>query len=439
MKNLVISVVAASLLTVTAVFNPVLAWHGGIPPEIWYGLKMEGAPTNVSLFEMYALIRVAYYKEIDVHECFEKIIEKGLGECLDKNSRVIKSRDVAEVQEEREGKFGGVGMEMTERNKKIVIVSVVENSPAFFAGVKAGDVLVSLNEGDKEKDVSIMDVFETTKNIRGKVGTSLTITVLRNGEKKIFNLTRAVIKVVFVKSTLLYPDIAYVRIKQFQGPDTVHDFIAALEEFRAHGKKNLIIDVRNNPGGLLWWAEAMLILFAENPDSILVTSVMRQGEQIERVKDVPELLNGAYTDEEGNPQRPLDKSHIGRFKDLKVVVLVNEFSASAAEIFAGTIKDWAKAREKDRGQEENPWGDRVVIGEKSFGKGTVQAEYNLANGGIFHLTVAEYFLGDKKVKVDGVGIMPDYEVKNYDIYSSSAEILREDRQLSKAMELLRNQ
>jgi len=404
MKRLAVGVLAALVLSVSFTGNT-FAWHENIPFGAWFEIAGYKTEAERTALEIKALLKSFYYKDIDENDCTVKILQGDRDKwCLDRNSGIIKKEDIQLRQEEMRGKFGGAGIEISMQENNIVAKVVREDGPAYKAGIRNGDVLLEV-DGKTLKGATLAD---TVRLIRGKIGTEVSIKVLRDGTEEIFKFLREQIKIEFLKSSFLYSNVGYMKLLVFEGDETQKEFYLALENFEKamsnEKNKSLIVDIRDNPGGLLVMVENMLALFTKNPDDILITEVFKN--------------NIKSSDKAGEIVEP---HLIGRFKEFRVVVLVNGRSASASEIFAGKMKELGYA----------------VVGEKTFGKGTVQTEFGLSDGSIMHLTIAEYFVGNGEIKVDGVGVEPNFAVSGAGDPKSSAEILHEDRQLQKAIELLR--
>ncbi len=312
-----------------------------------------------------------YVKEVDTNELIYGAIE-GMLDSLDAHSSFLKPEIYKELQVETKGSFGGLGIEITIRDGILTIVSPIEDTPAFEAGLKASDRIVKIS-GEFTKGMSLI---EAVKMMRGKKGTKITITIAREGIDEPFDVTlvRAVIKIRSVKSKRIDEDYGYIRIVQFQ-EKTGRDLKAALKRIEAEiegGIKGLVLDLRNNPGGLLDQA----------------------------VKVADEFLSSGkivYTDGRMSSQKmefyahPLAEKH-----DYPIIVLVNGGSASASEIVAGALQDHHRA---------------VVLGTPSFGKGSVQTIMPLNDGSGLKLTTAQYFTPNGQV-IQAQGIQPDILVSN---------------------------
>jgi len=312
-----------------------------------------------------------YVEEVESDDLIYGAI-KGMLETLDPHSTFLPPDIYKELQVETKGHFGGLGIEITIRDRILTIVSPIEDTPAFKAGLKAEDRIIKIND-DPTKD---MTLFEAVKKMRGKKGTKITITIVREGldEPMDVTLTRAVIRIKSVKSKLLDDEFGYVRLTQFQ-EDTDRDLRKAMKELKeiCQGElKGLILDMRNNPGGLLDQAVSVADEFLES-GKIVYTDGRVKSQKMEFY---------------AHPQK---EQH-----DFPIIVLVNGGSASASEIVAGALQDHQRA---------------VILGTQTFGKGSVQTIIPLDDGSGLKLTTAQYFTPSGRV-IQAEGIEPDITVSN---------------------------
>lgn len=319
--------------------------------------------------------------------------------CRDKYSAWHSEEEKQALETDIRGDFGGVGLEITERDGKIVVVSPIDGTPAFRAGLKTDDVIIKVDNNP------VLNFMDTVTRLRGKPGTSLEITVKRNIQEISFKIVREVIIIHAVSAKIIDNQsgaISYFKVKTFSEimPKELREEITNL---RNKGITRVILDFRNNPGGLLNGALDILYDFARPNDIFMV---MR-----ERAKST--IFDTAFVKKELTLNR-----EPGMFRDMHIVVLINKGSASASEIFAGAMKDWGFP----------------VVGSRSFGKGVGQMLFPLKNGSMLRLTTFEFLVGNSKTKINDVGVIPNYEIP--DRVSSATEILREDKQLEKAIEIL---
>jgi carboxyl-terminal processing protease len=331
----------------------------------------------LSLFQfIYLYVQNNYVDPVDGEKLIDGAL-KGLFESLeDPHSAYLTETDMRSLNDTTSGEFGGVGLYinkqiLSEENKGtssfVEVVAPIEGTPAFHAGIQAGDLIVKI-EGESTEKLSIDEVVN---RLRGKPGTTVTVTVQRGpGVQFDVPLTRAVIQVPTVRYALMPGGIGYIRIIQFT-PYTDDKVQEAIETFRSQGYRSLIIDLRSNPGGLLSSVVETADLFFD--DGVIVSTRSR----------IP-AENAVY---EAKPGTIVPA-------DIPIVVLIDNGSASASEIFAGVMKDRKRA---------------TLLGTKTYGKGSVQQVRSLGRTG-FRLTTARYYT-PSGVTIDKVGVSPDLEVK----------------------------
>lgn len=318
--------------------------------------------------DVMGIVQKNYVKEVTDKELIQGAIN-GMLQSLDPHSSFLTEDLFKELQVETRGEFGGLGIEITLEGGVLTIVSPIEDTPAFKAGLKPGDKIVKIN-GESTKNITLL---KAVKKMRGPKGTKVTITVMREGFRKFkdFSITRDIIHVRSIKKELLEPGYPYIKIVNFQ-ESTDTDLKAAIKKLsKEHGVKGMILDLRNNPGGLLDQAVKVANLFI---DKGLI--VYTDG----RVKDQRMEFRATTT---------------GKHYDFKTAVLINEGSASASEIVAGAMQDNDRA---------------VVFGSKSFGKASVQTIIPLDNGSGLRLTTAYYYT-PKGRHIQKKGIQPDVDLK----------------------------
>ena len=327
----------------------------------------------VRLFtEAYQLIKEKYVEPVTPKRLFEGAIQ-GMLSKLDPHCTLFTPDKLKEFEVETSGEFGGLGIQITKtKDGRLLIIAPIEDTPAYKAGIKPGDIIVKINNKKVTPDMTLMDAV---KLMRGKPGTKITIWIWRKGwsEPKPFTITRAIIKIKSVKYRILPGDIGYIRFTMFQRT-SVDEFKKALEALeKDKNLKGIIVDVRNNPGGLLDSAVAISDYFLPKGDLIVYTKGR-----------IPESIKKYYSTHK--PIVPLN---------IPVVMLVNGGTASAAEILTGALR----------------YNDRaIVVGEKTFGKGSVQTLYPLDMGYAIKITTAKYYMPNHKC-IDGKGIKPDIVVK----------------------------
>jgi carboxyl-terminal processing protease len=368
---------------------------------------------NLKLFtEVLSIIQNQYVDEVPPKELVYGAI-KGTLRGLDPHSSFLDPEMYKEMQVETSGSFGGLGIEITLKDDVLTVVAPIEGTPAYRAGIHPGDRIVKI-EGVSTKDMQLTDAV---KRMRGKPGTKVTISIVREGftEPKDFDITREQIRVQSVKNLQLEPGIEYIRLRQFQ-EQTASDLETALEKYSKDGKiQGLILDLRNNPGGLL------------------TSSV----EVAEKFLDGGRLV--VYTEGRVRNQNMRFQANAKKvYADFPIVILVNQGSASASEIVAGALQDWGRA---------------IILGTQTFGKGSVQTIIPLSDGSGLRLTTAKYFT-PKGRSIHGKGITPDILVEQPKVAAAAPgetptptpipppadnpqEMLKKDVQLQRAMDLLK--
>ncbi len=314
------------------------------------------------------LLQQHYVEEIDTGDVLEGAI-RGMLMSLDPHSSYLKPEDFKELQEETRGSFSGIGIEITIRDGRLTIVSPIEGTPAFEKGLEAGDQIIAI-DGEPTKNMTLMDAV---KKLRGEKGTRVVISVHRTSWQQLHDITiiRDVIPLHSVRSEMIDDDFAYVRISNFQA-NTLRDFSSALKKLSGDEPLDgLILDLRNNPGGLLDQAVKVADLFLDR--GVIVSTRGRNPDQ-----------TSSFEAESGDD-----------YLDFPIVVLVNGGSASASEIVAGALQDHGRA---------------IIVGTETFGKGSVQSIIPMPNGAGLRLTTAKYYTpsGDS---IQATGINPDVVVE----------------------------
>lgn len=345
--------------------------------------RIEAAPSYefLDLFtKVLHFVQSNYVEEAEPKKLIEGAI-KGMLATLDPHSVYLPPESFKEMQVDTSGKFGGLGIEITVQDGYLTVVTPIEDTPAFFAGVEPGDRIFIIEDKDKKikKETKGLSLQEAVGLMRGEKGSKVTIHVARKNVEKILpiEIRRDVIKVVSVKGGLLENDYAWLRITSFQS-NTSKDMRKKIQALIKDNKRPLqgaVLDLRNNPGGLLEEAVNVSGLFLEKLP--VVSTIGRN-----KAKKEVEYSKG------DNP-----------FKDFKLVVLVNEASASASEIVAGALQDHKRA---------------IVVGKPTFGKGSVQTVIDLENKSGLKLTVARYYTPSGR-SIQSKGITPDIEIDRLDV------------------------
>jgi len=323
---------------------------------------------KIDLFgEVLNKINKEYVDDIDQSKTIDAAIN-GVLQSLDPYSSYMSPEVFNEMQTETSGQFGGLGIEVGMEAGVIKVISPIDNTPASKAGIKAGDYIVKI-DGIQVQGKSLTEAVET---MRGPVGSGIEITVRRRGVKKalIFNITREIIEIQSVKSELLSDKIGYIRLTQFNENSSSQIKKKIIEFKKKNNMKGYILDLRNNPGGLLTQAITISDFFLNNGE-IVSTKSRKKFENRKWFAKKGDLING----------KPL-------------IIITNYGSASASEIVAGALKDHKRA---------------IIIGEHSYGKGSVQSIIPLKNKGAIRLTISKYYLPSGK-SISGVGVTPDIEI-----------------------------
>ena len=361
-------------------FNPVVAAEN----DVYKKIDLFG--------EVLEKINKEYVDEINQSESMDAAID-GLLQSLDPYSAYMSPEIFNEMQTETSGEFGGLGIEVNMESGVVKVISPIDDTPASRAGIKAGDYIIKIDD----IQVQGKSLSEAVDLMRGPVGSSINLTIRRVGQKKAinFNIIREIIEIRSVRSELIKKNIGYIRLTSFNenSSEQIKDQIKEFEK-----KKNVnsyILDLRNNPGGLLSQAIKVSDFFL-NDGEIVSTKSRKASENRKWFAKKGDLIDGKT-----------------------LLVLINYGSASASEIVAGALKDHKRA---------------IIIGENSYGKGSVQSIIPLKNKGALRLTVAKYYLPSGK-SISEVGVSPDIEINEE---SEEFRIKTEtDNQLNYALKLLK--
>lgn len=353
-----------------------LAIADSIPDEA--RLPLEELQLFAQVFEQ---IRAAYVEQVDDKTLIENAIVGLLGE-LDPHSAFLKEDSYKDLQEHTSGEFGGIGIEVGMEDGFIKVISPIDNTPASRAGIESGDLIIKLDN----HAVQGMNLEEALKMMRGEKGTPLTLTIARENKTTplIITVIRDIIKTASVRHKTLEAGFGYIRIAQFQA-NTGEEFRQSIHSLQREKSplKGLVLDLRNNPGGLL-------------PASVEVVDALLDGGLVVYTEGRAPAANTRFSAQAGE-----------LLKDTPLVILINAGSASASEIVAGAIQDHRRG---------------VIMGTSSFGKGSVQNILPLSDGRAIKLTTARYFTPNGR-SIQAEGIHPDIVVEQ-------AEIHRQNRQLS---------
>lgn len=344
--------------------------------------ESTGLPLNElrNFSDIFARIKTDYVEDVDDKTLLEHAI-RGMLSGLDPHSTYLNPDEYKELKIGTTGKFGGLGIQVGMEDGFVKVISPIDDTPAFRAGIESGDLIIRLDE----KSVKGMTLNDAVKIMRGDPGTDIKLTVVREGANKplAFVVTRDIIAVKSVKSRILEADYGYIRISNFQS-ETARDLVNEISKLKKENKnelKGLVLDLRNNPGGVLSAAADVSDAFI-NEGKLVYTQGRVSNSDFEFNAKPGDILN-----------------------DSPVVVLINGGSASASEIVAGALQDHHRA---------------VVMGSKSFGKGSVQTIQELRSGGAVKITTARYFTPNGR-SIQGEGIMPDIVLDKYKITDVNEE------------------
>lgn len=367
--------------------------------------KEDNEKTDKKLDDEYVLERINevksmidknYYKKADDYDVLMGMLKGAVSSLNDPYSYYMTEDEYKKFNEETDGEFAGLGIYVSGSidDNLITIVSPMKGTPADRAGLKTDDKIIKINGEDFTAD----KLDDAVKIMRGKPGEKVKITILRrdkNGKAQFldFDIVREIIKVQTVSSKLLKDNIGYISISGFDTP-TYNDFNKQYKELKKQGMTKLILDLRNNPGGLLTTSTQVVNTFLDG--GLIMYTLDKQNN-----KETINATKGA--------------------DDIKIVVLVNKGSASASEIVAGALKDRKRA---------------TIVGTQTFGKGIVQTVYNMPDGEGLKLTTSAYYT-PSGVNIHGKGIAPDVKVElNEEVKTISIDNLNKDNQIQKAIEIL---
>lgn len=353
----------AVLLTVAFTGIVIGRWSIGL-----VNAEVEGYENLKVFTEVLSIVKKTYVEDVKIKDLIYGAI-KGMMSSLDPHSGFMSPDAYKEMQVDTRGEFGGLGIQIGLKDGALTVIAPIEDTPAYKAGIKSGDRIIKIGE-QGTKDMSLMDAVN---KMRGPKDTTVSITIMREGwkEPETFSLKRDIIKIKSVKYRKLDPEIGYIKITQFQ-EQTAADLSAALTKLSEEKTDSLVLDLRNNPGGLLNSAVDVASHFLPK-DKLVVYIKDRAGERIE-------YKTGGV---KSYHEKPV------------MIVLVNQGSASASEIVAGALKDWHRA---------------VILGVQTFGKGSVQSVIPLSDGSGLRLTTARYYTPNG-TSIQSTGINPDIVVK----------------------------
>ena len=377
-----------ALLVVAWCLSALLACGAGF----WIG--RSGSGQDKKLAEITSLIQNNYYQDVSQEQIEEGVLHGAVLALGDPYSAYMNVEEKQSYNESLEGAYVAIGVLTTFNSDwQAVIAQVYNNSPAQKAGLQKGDIFVAV-DGQKINTTSTKDLQEVTGKIRGEAGTSVEITIERNGQEMSFTVQREEVHITYVTSRMLANNIGYIKIDEFSG-SALEEYQQAVAQLQEQGMQAMILDLRDNPGGFVDYA-------VEIADELL-----------------PQATIISVRDKNGNEKQYTSDS---KSMDFPMAVLVNQNSASASEILTVALKENQRA---------------AIIGEKTYGKGIIQSHFNLSWGGYLKLTTASYYSPDGNA-IHEVGVMPDIEVSLPEEIQNDPSLLTDetDTQLQKAIEVL---
>lgn len=391
----IITIILTALITCTISVLTLYGRTGNKSTNNNIGSSMGSDILNTKMKTIREKINEVYIGEANDEDLKEYAIKGYVAGLNDVYSEYFTAKEMKEFTEETLGNFVGVGINMIKDIEKnaIVIYSTIKNTPAEAAGLKTGDVITAV-DGQK---VSGEDFENIANMVKGKEGTKVKLTILRDGQEKEYEIERKTIEIIEVSSEMISDNIGYLSLTSFDG-NAAEQFEKECEDLKNKGAKSLIIDLRNNGGGLVEEATKIGDLFT-NKDETLLIQTDNQGKEI------------------------VTKAEKDKSIDMNVVVLVNKYSASASEILASILKD-----NVDKAS---------IVGTKTYGKGVIQTLFQLADGSGLKLTTNEYF-SPKHNKINKIGVEPDVVVEDKEFTYAGKIDKEKDKQLQKAIEILQN-
>lgn len=385
-----IVIIVTSLVTAFATYQYLI--NNGISYSKVNTTSLEGLEYTLSQFR--SELEKKYIGEINDEELIEGAVKGYVDALGDPYTTYYTKKEMKTIMEETNGNFVGIGVYMTKDLEKnaILIIKPIENSPAEKARILPGDLITKVDDVEYTGD----KLEEASNKIRGEEGTKVKLEIYRNGETKTFELTRTKVVVSHVTTKVLNNDIGYIAISDFEG-ECASEFETKYKQLEKQGIKKLIIDIRNNGGGIVDEALKIANMLVDKDSTLLITKDKSDKEEVTKATEKP-IIN------------------------IPTVVLVNEYSASASEILAGALKDNGKA---------------TLVGTKTYGKGIIQELHQLSDGSGLKITVSEYYTPNHNA-IHKIGITPDVEVDlSEDVKQQTTIQEKDDNQLQKAIEILK--
>ena len=387
---IIIVIITTSLLTAFATYQYLK--DNGLYSDKINTTSLEGLEYTLAQFR--SELEKKYIGEINDEELIEGAIKGYVDALGDPYTTYYTKKEMKEIMEETNGNFVGIGIYMTQYKDQnaILVIKPIENSPADKAGVLPGDIITKVDDvectGDK--------LEEASNRIKGEEGTTVKLEINRNGETKVFEITRAKVIISHITTKVLENNIGYISISDFEG-ECAEEFETKYKELEKQGIEKLIIDLRNNGGGIVDESLKIANMLVEKDSTLLITKDKNDKEEVTKAKEKP-IIN------------------------MPTVVLINEYSASASEILAGALKDNEKA---------------TLIGNKTYGKGIIQELHQLSDGSGLKITVSEYYTPNHNA-IHKIGITPDIEINLSEEAKKQITLeQKDDTQLQKAIETLK--
>lgn len=385
---IVFVVCITAVITFYATFSCMGGSHFLVLGDVSQDSKENINTIGSALKDFRKLIDEYYIGEIDEQKVVDETIKGYVNGLDDEYSEYMTAEEWEEYQTNALGNYVGIGIYMSQDTAgNIVIIEPIEGSPAEAAGVKAGDIIVAVND----EDVTGKDTATVAAKVKGEEGSKVTLKIVRDNQYMTLDVERKAIKVYHVKNKMLENNVGYIKLSTFD-EGCSDEFKTAFEEVQKNGAQKLIIDLRDNTGGLVDEALKIADMIIPKGKTMLLTVDSKDNKEKTVAQQEP-MIN------------------------LDMVVLVNEYSASASEILVGALKDNQEAK---------------IVGTKTYGKGVIQNVFSLADGSVLKLTTAEYFTPNE-TKINKKGIEPDVEVEDMEEPEGVEEI---DEQLNKAIELI---
>lgn len=391
-----LKIIMTIIITAIITFSITTLWMYGsieeVSPSHALGTALKSDKLNAKLQLIKDKIENEYIGEVNETDLTEGAIKgyvEGLG---DKYSEYYTTSEMQEYTSDTLGEYVGIGVYITkdQTDNQIVVYGTIKNSPAEEV-LKTGDILIAVDGVPCNGD----DYDTITDRIKGKAGTKVKIKVLRNSEEKEFDIERKNIEIIRVTSQMLDKNIGYIYISSFDGTKVAEQFEEEYNELKKKGATSLIVDMRNNGGGIVDEALDIGDLFTEKGTTLLIQKDKKENEEVSKAKRGKEIT-------------------------MNTVVLINEYSASASEILAGIVKEEAE--------------NVTLVGNTTYGKGVIQSLYTLSDGSGLKITTNQYYTPNHEV-IDKKGIEPDIKIDDY-TFDGNVDI-QKDTQLKKAIELLK--